>query len=181
VEQPQLADTPDPYESGVTEDDGRFGQNLEWPGFGRGLYFILSILLGVVSGFVTPLLAPFAKGYEQFLIAIPIAVFIVAIWLAVKRLMNLGMSGWWFLGSFVPLLNFWVSYRICVCPPGYAYHKKLDGIGIFLASLYWLGMIVMILSCVALFLVLAKGAGDPQLRQQFLDFINKAQQGAPAR
>jgi len=179
---PQLADTPDIDESGDSDSDGnRMGQNLEWPGFGRGLYFVCLILLGVAAGMIPALVAPFAKGYEQFLLVIPILVFVITIWLVVKRLINVGMSGWWFLGSCVPLLNFWVSYRLWVCPPGYAYHKKLDGIGIFLAILYWLGMLVFIASVAGLFMIVVKGAGDPQLRQQVLDFMKKAQENAPAR
>lgn len=178
----KLADSPDPYEPGVADMDGSpLGQNLEWAGFGRGLYFLCSILLGVASAVLPVVVAPYAKGYEQFLIAIPILVAVMSVWLVVKRLNNVGMSGWWFLASFVPLLNFWISYRICVCPPGYAYHKKLDGFGIFLAILYWLMMLSLVLSMVGLFLILVKGAGDPQIRQQILDAVEKAQQGGPAR
>jgi uncharacterized membrane protein YhaH (DUF805 family) len=176
------ADASNPYESGKADsEESPLNKNLDWIGFGRGLYFICCILLGLASTLLPPLVAPLAKGYEQFLIAIPILFIVISIWLLVKRLNNLGMTGWWVLASFVPIMNLWISYRVCVCPPGYAFHKKLDGIGIFLAILYWLGIVLLILSAVGMFLVLVKGAGDPQLRQQILDSIEKAQQGAPAR
>ena len=48
------------------------------------------------------------------------------------------MSRWWVLAVFAPILNLWVGYRCFACPPGYAYHKKLDGAGVALAILYWL-------------------------------------------
>jgi hypothetical protein len=51
-----------------------------------------------------------------------------------KRLVNLGMSRVWLLEILAPVLNLWVSYRCFACPPGYAYHKKLDGTGIALAG-----------------------------------------------
>jgi len=179
--QPTMAETPDLHQSGSADADASAKyQNVEWPGIGRGLYFLGSIVLGFASGVVPPLVAPFAKGYEQFLIAIPILVFVLTIGLGLKRLINVGMSRWWYLGNFVPMLNLWVSYRMAVCPPGYAYHRKLDGIGIFLAILYWLAIIAMILAVIGIFLVLAGTLGDPQLKQQFLDAIKKAQGVTPA-
>ena len=71
------------------------------------------------------------------------AVFLpVLIWIhfGLRRLVNLGMSRLWFLALFAPFLNLWVGYRCFVCPPGYAYHKKLDGPGVVLAILYGLGV-----------------------------------------
>jgi uncharacterized membrane protein YhaH (DUF805 family) len=33
------------------------------------------------------------------------------IWIAVQRLINVGLSGWWVLGLIVPLLNIWVAIQ----------------------------------------------------------------------
>ncbi len=49
-----------------------------------------------------------------------------AVWLAVMRLKNTGWSGWWVLGMFVPLLNFYVGMRALAFPEGYSEHKTLD-------------------------------------------------------
>src|SRR6476660_8548814 len=131
-----MADTPNPYESGNADTEtGLMKQQGQWPGFGRAIYYIGSILLGFASGAVPPLLAPYAKGYEAFLLAVPILVLVLSIWLGLQRLANVGMSRWWYLGNLIPILNLWVIYRMSVCPAGYAFHKKLDGAGIFLAIL----------------------------------------------
>lgn len=177
-----MADTPDLDESGIPYEQDRWkGRQEEWPGFGRLLYFVLTILLGFVAGAAPALVAPFAKGYESFLIALPILTLLLMIWLGVKRLINLGMSGWWYLGNLVPFLNLWVSYRMTVCPPGYAFHRKLDGIGILLAIFYWLILLAAIAGTVAIVLVLMGSLGDPQLKQQILEEFNKAKASAPAR
>lgn len=180
--QSSMAETPNPYESGSADSENSLmGKQGEWPGFGRAIYFIGSIILGFASGAIPPLIAPFAKGYEAFLLAIPILVVVLWIWLGLQRLTNVGMSRWWYLGNLVPLLHLWVAYRMAVCPAGYAFHKKLDGAGIFLAILYWLGMIAMILGVIGIVLILSGALGDPQMKQQFLEELRKAQQAAPAR
>lgn len=179
---PVLAESPNPYESGSADSESSLmGAQKGWPGFGRAIYFIGSIVLGFASGALPPLIAPFARGYESVLLAVPALVLVISIWLGLQRLANVGMSRWWYLGNLVPLLNLWVLYRMSVCPPGYAFHKKLDGAGIFLAILYWLGMIAMILGVIGIVLVLTGTLGDPQMKQQFLEELRKAQQAAPAR
>ena len=177
-----LAETPNPYQSGSADTESSLmGQHHEWPGFGRAIYYIGSALLGAASSTLPPLLEPYAKGYEMFLLAVPILILVLSVWLGLQRLANVGMSRWWYLGSAVPLLNLWVAYRMAVCPAGYAFHKKLDGAGVFLAILYWLGVIAMILLVIGIVLVLSGTIGDPQLKQEFLEEIRKAREAAPAR
>jgi hypothetical protein len=89
------------------------------------------------------------------------------------------MSRWWFLGNFVPLLNFWVGYRTFACPAGYAYHKKLDGAGIFLAIVYWLMILLVIVSIAVAVAILLGAIGDPELRQQIESAIRATQARAP--
>jgi hypothetical protein len=54
-----------------------------------------------------------------------------------KRLVNVGMSRWWLLATLVPVLNLWVLHRCLTCPAGFASHRRMDGVGTFLAILYW--------------------------------------------
>jgi hypothetical protein len=91
------------------------------------------------------------------------------------------MSGWWFLGNLVPLLNFWVGYRCFACPAGYAYHKKIDGIGILLAIIYW-GVILLAILAVAAVLALIFGAiGSPELQEQIRELIAKGNTMIPQK
>ena len=83
------------------------------------------------------------------LLVIPVLVLVIT----AKRFNNLGMSGWWWLGMLVPLLGLWLGYRLFAAPPGYAYTNKLDGVGKFLAVIYWLSLI----ACIALPIVAGFG------------------------
>ena len=95
----------------------------------------------------------------------------VSVSLALRRFANLGMSGWWLLGALVPFPNWWVGHRLFACPPGYAMHKKMDGAGIALAILYWLG-VALGLAVFALFvLVLIGAAGSPEFQQKLKEVI----------
>ena len=96
--------------------------------------------------------------------------------ITLNRLVNLGMSRWWFLGNFVPILNFWIGYRCFACPAGYAYHKKLDGPGIALAILYWLLLLIAILVVGAVVALMFNMIGSPELQEQIRDIIRQAQQ-----
>ena len=114
---------------------------------------------------------PVMQFVEPALILIP-SLLIIAF--CISRLTNLGMSRWWFFANFVPFLNIWLGYRTFACPAGYAYYKKLDGVGIFLAIVYWLLFAISIL-IVALVVALLVGAlGSPDHRQQLLEFLQKA-------
>ena len=93
---------------------------------------------------------------------------------AVRRLINLGLSGWWSLGYFVPLLNLWLGYRCFACPGGYAYHKKLDAAGVFLAIVYWLMLAFVVSSIAFTGAVLFGKLGSPELRQQVREAYEKS-------
>lgn len=98
---------------------------------------------------------------------------LVALVFSFMRLVNLGMSGWWFLGNFVPLLNLWIGYRCFACPAGYAIHKKMDRMGIFLAILYWLMILAGIAAVAALVGIVFGHMGPPELREQIVDAIRE--------
>lgn len=155
-----------------------------WPGARRRMFLIMTIVFpvlwnlgfGVGAGFLGRQLGQEIMG----IIAIGAALVpvVIGVWYGLERLANVGMSRWWYLGHFVPILNFWVGYRSIACPAGYAYHKKLDGAGWALAILYWL-MVVLALVAVAVVIALLVGAvNHPELRQRIGELLQTARERA---
>jgi uncharacterized membrane protein YhaH (DUF805 family) len=152
----------------------------DWPGAGRAMYIAgTAILYAVVhfgAEYVRPYLLPVVRDQEYLLIAFPAIIVLCIISLATKRLQNVGMSGLWCLGHLVPILNLWVGYRSWACPAGYAYHRKFDGIGIFLAAVYWL----VVLGSIALIalgaLVFLGHMGDPAQQQQMQELMRQVEE-----
>lgn len=133
-------------------DDGPTGSDEEgeWEGVSRGGYFFFrfmfpfvwwgglaygaKMLPGVLPEDIVPVVV-------LCLALLPVLLYIVAV---LKRFQNLAMSRLWIFGILVPLLNMWLGYRLFACPPGYAEHKRLGGLGWFLAIIYWLPMLAFI-------------------------------------
>jgi len=147
------------------QDAERMLREADWPGVSRvGYWFCIWVLpLFIAAGLVIllpevpGLLEPEAMKWVNLAVlggTLLYVAFLVAV--SLRRFTNLGMSRWWFLGNFVPVLSLWVAYRSLCCPPGYAYHGKLDGAGVFLAIVYW-GVVVM--ACAAFALTFATTAG----------------------
>lgn len=155
-------------------------QEGEWPGARRRSFLLATILFPLVwnlvvpfgAGFLAGPLGPDITGYV--LIAAALVPPVVVIYYGLMRLVNLGMSRWWYLANLVPLLNFWVGYRCFACPAGYAYHKKLDGAGVFLAILYWLLTALVILAIIAFIALLFGAINSPELQQQLREIISAA-------
>jgi hypothetical protein len=173
--------TPPKLES-VAETMGREG---DWPGVRRRVYLIMTLIFPILwqfgfgfgAGFLGSQLGPEIMGV--LMIVAMLLPLVVTIWFSLQRLVNLGMSRWWFLGNLVPILNLWVAYRCFACPAGYAYHKKLDGAGIVLAIIYWL-MIALVLVMVAVVVAALFGMIDqPGFKEQILEAIQRSQP-APA-
>ncbi len=134
----------------------------QWPGARRRGYLFVTWILPLLVGGVVMLSASLflvdgtVPGFVGATIALVyLGMIIVIVFFALQRLVNLGMSRWWFLGNFVPLLNLWVAYRSICCPAGYEYHRKLDGIGVLLAVLYWGSIALMIISMALVFMAAA--------------------------
>ena len=53
-------------------------------------------------------------------------VIVASFWVAVLRLRNIGRSGWWVLGTLVPLINLYVGLILFAYPEGHVDHGKLD-------------------------------------------------------
>jgi uncharacterized membrane protein YhaH (DUF805 family) len=152
----------------------------DWPGAGRAMYIVGTALLYAAvhygTEYVRPYLLPVVRNQEYLLLAFPVIIVLSIISLAAKRLQNVGMSGLWCLGHLVPILNLWVGYRSWACPAGYAYHRKLDGVGIFLAVIYWL-LVVGLIAVVALgTLVFLGHVGDPAQQQQLQELIRQVEE-----
>ena len=144
-------------------------QQGEWAGARRRAYLGATILLPIVW-YMVLLFGPTALGapldpalFQQIYLGGALFLFVIAIYYGLQRFVNLGMSRWWYLGHFVPLLNLWIGYRCFACPAGYAYHKRMDGIGIALAIFYWLLIAVVILTVVAVLVIALRYANDPRV------------------
>jgi uncharacterized membrane protein YhaH (DUF805 family) len=151
-----------------------------WPGARRRSFYLMTMVFPFVwnLGFAAAgafLGEQFGPGILQvMLVAAMLVPWILIIYFGLQRLANVGMSRWWYLGNLVPILNLWVSYRMYVCPAGYAYHKKLDTIGVVLAILYWLMIALALLAVLAMIAVFFGMAGNPEIQQQFNDAIQEA-------
>lgn len=175
------APTADPYKTpapnagaGMLETDGT------WPGARRRMFLIMTVLFpilwnlgfGLGAGFLGQQLGTEIMGIVG--IAAMLVPVILGIYYGLERLANVGMSRWWYLGHFVPFLNLWVGYRSFACPAGYAYHKKLDGVGWLLAILYWLAVVVCLLAVFAAVALLLGAVNQPELRSQLEEILRAA-------
>ena len=106
----------------------------EYGGIGRGMYF-----LGMIGANAVSLIAQVigqsivvqgARGLGVIVILLgSIVALVVSFVLVVKRLNNVGMSGWWSLLLLVPIANLIIGVRCLVCQEGYQDTKKLDTTG----------------------------------------------------
>lgn len=183
-----LAPAADPYVApSLTNTGADLNKDSGWPGARRRSFILVNLLLMIgwpaAMHFVAPvLLTQFGPELMKVLIpALQIVPLIFMIYIGLNRLVNVGMSRWWFLGHFVPLLGLWVFYRSFACPAGFAFHKKMDGIGIVLAIVYWLTILAGFVA-LALFIAVIFGAfGNPELKQQILEMLSEASKQAPKR
>lgn len=175
----------DPYRTPEEESvAARMGEEGGWPGARRRSYLFAILIFPILWNIVIAMCSAMIQqqfGGELMKVITLGTLFVppvVALYFSIQRFPNLGMSRWWFLANFVPLLNIWTGYRCFACPAGYAYHKKLDGIGIFLAIIYWLTLLIALLVIAAVIAVLFGAAGDPELRNKLQDLIRQMNQQA---
>lgn len=175
----------DPYQPPQqNESAAMLAQEGGWPGARRRSFYVMTILfpvfwnIGFTKGlpFLSQQFGPEIMGVAT--IGAALVPVVVALYFGLQRLANVGMSRWWYLGNLVPILNLWVSYRMYVCPAGYAYHKKLDGIGVVLAILYWLMLLLAVLVLASILAVMFGAIGSPELRQQIEEALRSIQQQA---
>jgi hypothetical protein len=157
----------------------------EWTGAGRGTYlfvcYILPFLWMAGVGFGLKFLE--GKVDPGILtiggLVLCLVPFILLIAATLQRFQNLGMSRVWFFGLFAPFLNLWVWYRLFACPPGYAYHKKLDPLGWVLAVLHWGSLLVVVAAFgFAAYTLTQAGEDDPTriAIEKYIEEARKAQE-----
>ncbi len=135
---------------------------VSYGGIGRLMFFFAP--LAIVLILLVVLTLGFGFSLQQYdatetvlsgaVMAIYLAYFVFMVWIYLARLRNLGMSSWWFLGTIVPFLNIWLSWRMSVCPEGYAQHKQLDLPGKILTFVF----IILPLAAVAFLFLSAAGS-----------------------
>jgi len=174
-------------EAVLTEGDSQYGLGT-FGGCRRRSFIFVHLILPALLGFLLAAARTSFAGVvspeildqaEKFA---PVVLLILMVYTGIQRFANLGMSRWWYLGHLVPFLSIWTTYRSFACPEGYAVHKQMDGIGIFLAILYWLSLLAVI-AIITIFIAVAGGAaGSPEVQQQLKDFMEQLQtqtQAAP--
>lgn len=184
-EKESLAPEADSYKASQQESaEERMLRETGWPGARRRSFLAATIFFPGLWAFGTTAASgilgkEFGPEIMKFAaIGLPLVPLVVVIYFTVRRLVNVGMSGWWILGNLVPLLNLWVGYRCFACPAGYAYHKKLDGVGVFLAIIYWLLILVGILAITAVIAALFGVIGSPEIQEQIREGIRQANEMA---
>jgi len=182
AEQESLAPPADSYKPPEDHSAAEImGRQTDWPGAGRLSFWFMTLIFPILWVMGVAYLAPklaeieYAKDtMPMIILGINLVPLFLAIAVYLKRFVNLGMSRWWFLGVFVPFLNVWVWYRTYCCPGGFAFHKKLDGIGLVLAIFYWLLVALNVLAIIAVIAVMMGMIGDPELKKQLQEVFEQA-------
>lgn len=161
-----LVASPDAWPAHEAEQGG------EWPGARRRSYLIALFVFPFLWSFLVATGIPLLQSNigrtlsENTVTIINILPGVVAFWYSLQRFANLGMSRFWILGNLVPILNIWLGYRSFACPAGYAHHKKMDGVGIFLAIIYWL-VVAAVIACLIVSILLTMGIiGGPEMQDK---------------
>lgn len=169
---PHLADV------GDFEEEEDEPTKLDLPGAHRLGYFfgvtllptILIIALSKMMPVMIEVAGPKYGGYVPYIIfVVPLVVLIVT----VKRFQNLAMSGWWWLGLGVPILQIWLYFRLFACPPGYAYTKKLDLAGKILTTIYVLSLVGSIALGVLFGALVVKKSGEEEFQERLQQIRNE--------
>lgn len=170
----QADPTSPPAQGGGVE---RMENHARWPGVRRERYLFATLILPLVICFIIGLATPFliTKLGEQITGWIALGTVVLPILLMIyytpQRLANLGMSRWWAIGYFIPLVNIWVGYLCIACPAGYAIHKKMDSMGVLLAIIYWLLVLLALLFTVLGVALMLGAIGSPEIQQQFQEAL----------
>lgn len=150
VAQPNPQAAMNPYTAPVAANTitPDYAQPLEYPGIGRLAYVGLQIgmtIAAYIMLFVVVIGAgALDSGGGAFagLMLVMVLAAVAGIYIGVKRVQNLGMSGWAILWSLVPIMSVWISWRMFACPAGYDDHKQLDTAGKVLTGIL-IGLIAL--------------------------------------
>ncbi|MEI8037310.1 MAG: GYF domain-containing protein [Verrucomicrobiota bacterium] len=176
-----LAPPSDPYLAPKLESVEETMRRIDdWPGARRRSFLLATVVFPMVWQLAVPMSVVFLTqqlGPQIMAVVAAGVIFVpllVMIYYGLARLVNLGMSRWWYLANFVPGFNLWLGYRCFACPAGYAYHKKLDGAGVFLAIVYWMLVALGVLLLVAMVTLFVGMWSNPELLAQLREALRKA-------
>ncbi len=105
-------------------------------GIGRGAFLLGILLLCSFNFYASP--------------SLTVIGWVLLFGCVLARLYNIGKSGWWSLGIFVPFFNLYILYICLAFPEGYAQTEKLDKAG---KIIRWIGIILAI-TLIALFSII---------------------------
>lgn len=116
-----------------------------YEGLGRGPYFGLALVsviaFGVVVAMMTAISADAGTAGRVFLFIF--AAFVIGwVYLAGRRMKNIGRSPWVGLMVLVPLANLYYGWMLLATPAGYADHGELDTTGKIVSFVYVLLLIL---------------------------------------
>jgi len=136
----------------LATDENKSGQDTSDPFLHAGYGGIgrLGYILGVFGiGFLQGIIEVTSREDPSISAVLSLIVFVVVFGLAVSRLNNIGMSGWWSLLMLIPVVGLYVLIKCIVCPEGYEHTKKLDTAGKVLAGLFLAFIILVVISVIA--------------------------------
>jgi uncharacterized membrane protein YhaH (DUF805 family) len=129
-----------------TLPDNNFGYN----GYGRLRYFLTIMIMtvlfyGISFAIIFGLSA--SNSMSPLTVALVTLVLmggftVASLYVGALRTRNLGMSGWAVLWTFVPIMNFWIGWRMIACPEGYEDHRTLDTPAKVITGV-WIGLILL--------------------------------------
>lgn len=132
-----------PYAAPMTEPSYAPGDIIHEHGVYEGItrlpYFIRTFIASIVFGVLAVFLG-FTSGEPSLgLFLLVFIVFaIVIIRFAIQRIRNIGLSAWWLLLLFVPIVSNILSIGLMACPEGFAQERKMDTAGIVIAVIFGL-------------------------------------------
>lgn len=125
---------------------------IEHPGYGRLRYFLSLFVITIVfyailfavmfAVFRNSSASGAGAGAAVAMALLVLLVIATSIYFGLKRLQNLGMSGWAMLWSLVPIMNIWITWRMVACPAGYEHHRELDTAAKVITGI-WIGMMAL--------------------------------------
>ena len=154
----------------------------KWGGASRSTFIFLCYIFPIIWMVGVAYGSTFLKGRldEKVLGLLTLGLFflpvLIVFLVVLQRFRNLGMTRAWFLGLLLPIVNWWLGYRLVACPEGYADHKKMDGIGWVLAILYWLPFVGIILAGIFTAVVLTNSGEDDPYRMAIENYMTKIEE-----
>jgi len=137
------------YEGPTTIAEVQSEREPEYTGIGRLAYFFMPMIIlaawfGIFYLFEEKIndLVETKSIFAGFAI---LGILVLSLTLPIfSRLKNLGMSGWNILWLLVPIMSWWIGYRLSACPPGYHHHKRLDLAAKIILGFYIASMVLAI-------------------------------------